>query len=94
LSRPPRGATLAQISADILAIEKEAEGLLDGLLGQGHEESRQIDHVTASRELHPRDDQKVLVTPSQELAFAEVVSLIHAARQRTHQAINTELVGL
>jgi hypothetical protein len=34
------------------------------------------------------------VTPSQELAFAEVVSLIHAARQRTHQAINTELVGL
>ena len=28
--QPPR--TLAEISADILAIEKEAEGLLDGLL--------------------------------------------------------------
>jgi len=30
--KPPPLRTLAQISADILAIEKEAEGLLDGLL--------------------------------------------------------------
>ena len=44
---------------------------------------------------HCKDaDQEILATPSQELAFAEVVSLIHAARQRTYQAINTELVGL
>lgn len=30
--KPQRLRTLAEISADILAIEKEAEGLLDGLL--------------------------------------------------------------
>jgi predicted nuclease of restriction endonuclease-like (RecB) superfamily len=50
--------------------------------------------VTASRELEADDDQEILATPSQELAFAEVVSLIHAARQRAYQAVNTELVGL
>jgi len=33
LSRPLR--TLEEISADILAVEKEAEGLLDGLLKEG-----------------------------------------------------------
>lgn len=38
--------------------------------------------------------QQILVTASQELAFAEVVGLIQAARLRTYQAINTELVGL
>ena len=29
-----------------------------------------------------------------ESAFAEIVDLIHAARQRAYQAVNTELVGL
>ena len=29
-----------------------------------------------------------------ESAFAEIVGLIHAARQRAYQAVNTELVGL
>ena len=33
--RPKPLRTLAEISADILAIEREAEGLLDGLLVQG-----------------------------------------------------------
>lgn len=34
------------------------------------------------------------LTASQASAFAEVVGLIHEARQRAYQAINTELVGL
>jgi hypothetical protein len=29
-----------------------------------------------------------------EPAFAEVVKLIHAARQRVYQAVNTELIDL
>jgi hypothetical protein len=33
IAKPLR--TLAEISADILAIEREAEGLLDGMLVQG-----------------------------------------------------------
>ena len=31
---------------------------------------------------------------SVESAFGEVVDLIPAARQRAHQAVNTELIGL
>ena len=34
--KPTPLRTLEEISADILAIEKEAEGLLDGLLKVGH----------------------------------------------------------
>lgn len=37
----------------------------------------------------------VATTPSmEEPAFAEVVKLIHAARQRAYQVVNTEMVGL
>lgn len=48
--------------------------------------------MTESPELPEPALTAVLV--SDDAAFAEVVGLIHAARQRTYQAINTELVGL
>lgn len=57
---------------------------------RGHAASGKRTLAPASKELKKSTGAGVL----DESAFAEIVGLIHAARQRAYQAVNTELVGL